>query len=266
MGKLEGNRRDLSGARFFAARFSFRPRKNLEIGLSRSAQWCGSGRPCGFGAFKDLLFGKSNTDNLAADVGNQLAGYDIRWSSPWKKLPIAVYGQMIGEDEAGGLPSKFMGLFGVEIWGVLGQGSYRAHFEYADTACEFTRRRPQFDCGYESGIYTDGYRYRGRSIGHSMDGDGRMMALGFMWIDKRGDRWEALIRSAKLNRNATLVAEPNHTTALLARKIENLELSHSRSTRIGDFSLGLGVDRASTTPNEPSSTKLRLFLGWSQRF
>ena len=46
----------------------------------------------------------------------------LRFSSPWKHIPSALYGQMIGEDEAGALPSKFLGLFGQSsIGGSVGQ-------------------------------------------------------------------------------------------------------------------------------------------------
>jgi hypothetical protein len=60
---------------------------------------------------------------------------------------LTVYGQFVGEDEAGGLPSKFLGLHGLETWGGGERiGTWRARFEFADTACEFTRRNPQFGC------------------------------------------------------------------------------------------------------------------------
>ena len=44
MGQLESDR-VVPDARFFGMRFNFRPLKSLEIGLSRTAQWCGEGRP-----------------------------------------------------------------------------------------------------------------------------------------------------------------------------------------------------------------------------
>ena len=44
-GELESERA-VPNARFFGMRFNFRPIPSLEIGISRSAQWCGEGRPC----------------------------------------------------------------------------------------------------------------------------------------------------------------------------------------------------------------------------
>ena len=98
--------------------------------------------------------------------------------SPWKALPVAFYTQWIGEDEAGGLPSKFLGLFGLESWGSTRFGGCRLRAEYADTACKFTREQPAYNCAYRNGIYPQGYTYRGRIIGHSMDNDSRMFSLG----------------------------------------------------------------------------------------
>jgi hypothetical protein len=46
-----------------------------------------------------MLRGRDNTDDsltAAEQPGNQMAGYDVRVRSPWRALPMAVYGQFIG--------------------------------------------------------------------------------------------------------------------------------------------------------------------------
>ena len=82
-GQLE-KERAVPDAQFFGMRFNFRPIPQLEIGLSRSAQWCGDDRPCDLDTFMDLFLGRDNigdagigTDN---EPGNQMAGVDFRWS------------------------------------------------------------------------------------------------------------------------------------------------------------------------------------------
>ncbi len=119
--------------------------------------------------------------------GNQMAGYDMRMRSPWRALPLAFYTQWIGEDEAGGLPRMFIGLFGLEAWGSSSLGGWRLRAEYADTACNFTRDQPEFDCAYRNSIYPQGYTYRGRIIGHSMDNDSRMFSLAGLLTRANGD-------------------------------------------------------------------------------
>ena len=75
------------------------------------------GRPCTWDDFWDLLIGNDNDQALEDQPGNQLAGFDVRWTWPGGAVPAAFYAQAIGEDEAGYLPSKYLGLFGVETWG-----------------------------------------------------------------------------------------------------------------------------------------------------
>ena len=216
--------------KFFAARLAFKPKPWLEVGLSRTAQFCGEGRECDLGTFWDMLRGRDNTDDSLADPeqpGNQMAGYDVRLRSPWRGLPMAVYGQFIGEDEAGGLPSKFLGLMGVEAWGGGTQGSWRAHAEYTDTTCSFSRERPQVDCAYRNSVYPQGYTHRGRMIGHSMDNDSRMLSVGAIWVRASGESWSALARRVDLNRYGA-TPDTAHALAPSPRRVEDLQLGWQR--------------------------------------
>ena len=111
----------------------------------------------------------------------------MRMRSPWQALPVAFYTQWIGEDEAGGLPSKFIGQFGLEIWGSSRFGGLRLRAEYADTACMFARENPEFNCAYRNSIYPQGYTYRGRIIGHSLDNDSRMFSVAGLLTRPNGD-------------------------------------------------------------------------------
>ena len=69
MGELEGNRDDAPHAKFFGMRATWKPHPRLEVGISRSAQWCGEGRPCDAGTFWDLLTGNDNDQPLARTAG-----------------------------------------------------------------------------------------------------------------------------------------------------------------------------------------------------
>ena len=143
-GQMEQDRA-VPNARLWGLRIGFKPVQSLEIGFSRTAQWCGTGRPCGFDTFVDLL--KGTKDNrgvnlpLAEEPGNQLAGVDFRWVPSGNRWPLALYGQFTAEDEAGGFPSRWIGLGGVEIWGErIGSflpGSYRIHLEATTTTLDF---------------------------------------------------------------------------------------------------------------------------------
>lgn len=264
-GALEDHREDFDETRFFAARLTFKPWQHLELGLSRSAQWCGEGRPCDAETFWDLFTGNDNDQDPTQQPGNQLAGYDFRLSSPWRAVPVALYGQMIGEDEAGGLPSKFLGLFGAEVAGSIGHGSYRVRAEYSETTCSFSHAEPEFNCAYESSIYTQGYRFRGRSIGHAMDSDGRMTTIGAIYVEPSGSSWELRARTADLNRDA-LVAEPNHTIAPLATDLESVDLYHRREFLGGSLSAGAGFERREVPSLSSQDDEWRLTAEWVKEF
>lgn len=260
-GQLESDR-FISNARFFGLRVNFKPLADLEIGLSRSAQWCGSGRPCGAGTFTDLLLGRDNRGNdvtFENEPGNQLAGGDFRWASPFSDLPYAVYAQLIGEDEAGGFPSEYLSLFGVEIWGTSERwGGYRVHAEYADTACGSTGSDPKFNCAYNHGIYQDGYRYRERSIGHSIDNDARILSLGATLVRPDGDSWNVLLRGGKLNRAGA--PDERNPVARTEQLLTSIEISHTRKFSIGTVDFGVGGDRLDDEVSGDISTDLRAFV------
>jgi len=118
----------------------------------------------------------------------------------------------------------------------------RAHAEYADTACDFPTSPPEFGCAYTSGIYTSGYRYRGRALGHTIDADGESIGVGLLLVEASGDRWSLLARNVKLNR-AGVAAE--HSLAGGAATVVDVTLSHGRTLAWGNIGVLLGYADAS---------------------
>jgi len=259
MGQFESDR-DYPEALLFGMRAEIRPHPTLQIAASRTAQWCGEGRPCDLGTFWDLLVGNDNDQDLAEQPGNQLAGFDLRWSWPGARVPLALYAQGIGEDEAGFMPSKYLGLFGLEGWGDFAGGSWRLHAEYADTACDFLSDPPEFGCAYTNGIYTSGYRYRGRVLGHSMDADGEAIGAGALIIDSRGHRWEVLGRNVKLNRAGVA---PGHSLAGGEARVNDVSVTHERALAWGNIAILLGYSDVDSTGPVAVEDGVRGSLTWS---
>jgi hypothetical protein len=261
MGQYESDR-DYENPLMWGLRVEFRPHPTRQIGVSRTAQWCGDDRPCGLDTFWDLLVGNDNRDDdltVDEEPGNQLGGFDVRWSWPSGRIPLALYAQGIGEDEAGFMPSKYLGLFGAEMWGDVAGGSWRAHVEYADTACDFLNDPPQFGCAYTHGIYTSGYRYRGRVQGHSLDADGESIGVGLLFIEQSGHRWDLLARNLKINRAGVA---PGHSLADAPADVQDFTVTHERAYAWGNITLSLGyseVDSAGTTVLEDG---VRGFVSW----
>ncbi len=265
-GQLE-NDRDFSNTRLFGWRVGFKPHPRLEIGLSRTAQWCGNGRPCSAGTFVDLLSGirDNQGQNVSAEEepGNQLAGFDLRYRFDALSRPWAVYHQSMGEDEHQGIPSAYLGLVGLSTWGQRPSGaSYRLYAEYANTACSgLSASSPTLRCAYEHSIYRTGYRYRNRVIGHSLGADGQALALGGIWRGQQGHLWRGAVRIGELNRSSAIT----NTTATTSTDIVDLELQHRRNTRFGDFNFGAGVENRSLT-GRSGTWYGRLSVSWTMNF
>jgi hypothetical protein len=249
MGQAEGSRVAVPDSRLFAARFSFKPRPWLELGLSRTAQWCGRGRPCDLDTFADLLIGRDNpgdSQDAESEPGNQMAGYDFRMRSPWQRLPIALYGQFIGEDEAGGLPAKFIDQAGLEAWGGSAYGSWRGRIEYSDTVCVPATDDPLRACQtYRSNAYPQGYVYRERILGHPIDNDGRAWSVGILWAQTSGAGISLIARRLELNRDG--MPDPQHATSPLgATEMDQYEMQWTAPRFGGSLALSVGYDSVSS--------------------
>jgi hypothetical protein len=260
--------RFLPDARLVGMRFAFMPIDSLEIGLSRTAQWCGEGRPCDFGAFTDLLLGRDNRGvnvDPEDEPGNQLAGIDMRWRLP-RQAPVALYMQWIGEDSRQGGPQigSWLRQAGIEFWGGVGSWQHRTHFEISDTRCRegslgFDIAKP--DCGYEHSIYRTGYRYRGQSIGHGADGDSLSYSFGATLVQSTGRSWEVSVRHMEINR-AGAESFP-HSISATPQEITDILVSHERLTGLGRWRIGLGYQRLDDDLGGASSDDVEAFVGWS---
>ncbi len=201
-----------SDARLFGMRIDFSPFgwDWIDIGLNRSAQWAGEGRPGSLSTFGKLLLGEDNSvpgseTDRSNEPGNQLAGVDYRWSI--EEWGFSHYGQLAGEDEETFLPDANMLLFGIEKWGDLKNlnSTYRIYYEWADTRAGHLvadpRRNRAFNVAYNHGIYHSGYRSKGKAIGHAMDGDSLMRSIGAFVVNENGNLLGAKTRNYSINRD-----------------------------------------------------------------
>jgi len=262
-GQLE-KERVVPNAQFFGIRFNFRPIPSLEIGVSRTAQWCGDGRPCDAGTFFDLLIGQDNRGgsiDIDNEPGNQLAGLDFRWSPTFIEIPVSFYGQFIGEDEAGGFPSRYVGQVGFEGSGfALDRWSYRYFAEVMSTSCDFWKSDEIFNCAYNHSIYQTGYRFRSRSIGHGADNDTRLLSAGLILVDTVDTQWRGLVRFGDLNRGGA--PDGRNTLTATAQEIFSIDVSHSRVFSFGVIDIGAGFEQIDDDASGSSSTDARLYLQW----
>lgn len=190
MGRMD-DKRIINNTLLWGFRFNFKPFKNLEVGITRLAQWGGDNRPQGLDTFWNVLIGKDNcgagglTCDANSEPGNQQAGGDIRYSFNLLDTPLAVYGQYFAEDgdnsSGFGLVTKAQFQGGMDIQLNLFSIPTTAYIEYTDTyqSCpNLTGRKDIGDCYYEHHIYQTGMRYNGRTIGSTYDNDAKTYVLG----------------------------------------------------------------------------------------
>ena len=234
MGALENNR-VIPNAKLWGMRISFKPFPGLELGLARVAQLGGEGRSESLRSFAKSFLGKG--ENVANDSGNQLGGLDARYSWQLFSSSAALYGQLIGEDEAGYLPAKYIFLGGMEVSGVATEQGYLSIFiEYSDTLSGRIVGDARPNTAYEHHAYKSGYRYYGRPLGASSDNDARTVTLGGMLIEQSGAIWTAALSQLDLNTDS--VARANQVSPT-HHKMQHFMLSHKRQILavMADFSV-----------------------------
>ncbi len=164
--------RDIPEAKLSGVRVNAKPLPQLELGASRVAMFGGRGVPrVGFSDYVKMFLALSEQEE-----NNQLAGFDASYLLALPdNLPlrsVKVYAEIAGEDEAGGWPSKWGELVGLQFNDIFRTGRTDLRIEYANNHVSGFG-----DLFYTHNIYTSGYTYEGRVIGHHMGTDSRDVFL-----------------------------------------------------------------------------------------
>jgi hypothetical protein len=267
--RMESERADIDAPLFMAWRVALMPFNKFEIGLSRTAQFCGEQLECNLNVFGNMLAGNDNVGIDAdpdSEPGNQQAGFDLRWNSPIGNLPYAIYGQYIGEDESSYLPAKYLSQIGVEVWHSLPDGGLvQVHLEYASTTCSGNSSRgPYYNCAYNQGRFNvEGYRYKRRSIGYTSDRDAENYALGVKYSAAEGSLWTATARASRLNRDD--FGDVRNTVASVPTDYRALELGWKGRILGQQLSVDLGVQSLDPAVGEREIDAFG-FVGWRHEF
>lgn len=266
LSQMEDHRQDIDEPLFMAWRLVVMPTHNLEIGFSRTAQFCGRELECNPTVIKNLLIGNDNVGidvSAAAEPGNQMAGFDLRWNSPIGDLPYAIYSQYIGEDESGYLPAKFLGQLGIEVWHPVGDGIVQGFLEWSNTECTGKHGTVK-TCAYNQGRFNvEGYRYQGRSLGYTADRDADNWALGGIFTGRNGELWTATARVSKLSKDA--YGDTRNTVATVPTDYRAIEFGW-KGHRLGQqFSADIGVETLQPTAGA-QDTEVYGFVGWHHEF
>jgi hypothetical protein len=271
LGQFDDNRL-VNDALLFGVRLTARPLPQLEFAVSRTAQLCGDGRSCGFDDFGNMLLGKDNRGrNVSAEAepGNQLAGFDGRWS--FRERPFAIYWQWIGEDSRQGGPQigNWLRMIGAERNGSLRSPDWqhRTYVELADATCQkggLGFGGNQFNCGYQHGTFRSGYRYENRPLGYTTDSDSESMSIISVLTGPNNQSFELAAYSIRVNQGP-FSGHP-HSLSMTPASRYGIDLSHLRDLPLGQLRVRLSLaeqrDQLTGITDSDSGLAVEWLLGY----
>jgi hypothetical protein len=199
VGVLDGPRID-TNTLLAGGRFSFEPWRNTEIGVSRLSQVCGAHHPCN--PLREE-FHLQNTDAHPSPVADQ-GTVDLRYTAAWGSLQISPYTQIMNRDNGPFVHSNTTYLVGSTLAGPFGRdgAQWRVVAEYTDTIPTlnwFGFGKLDYGAAYNDYKYVDGKRYRGRTLGFSLDSDSRLFSLAGLLTDAGGWTYRLVYYRANIN-------------------------------------------------------------------
>jgi hypothetical protein len=240
-------------AKLWSTRFTLKPFQSLELGLSWSYQWGGKGEDESLDRFIDGLLGRSECANpsMSCDssqhtkLGNQLAGFDLRWSHMLWNRPYALYAQSIGEDSAGKVNiTDKASLYGIETQFQAYNQRILMNLEYTDTQVGCGGKYSStLNCFYEHTTYKTGYRYHQKSIGSTYDNDSKTLALSVITRLVNQDSWQFKVKRIHLNTD-NRDRYPNtpslgHHISKVAENWIQMSFEYQLHTSLGEYQIGL---------------------------
>lgn len=148
--------KDFDDAGLIGLRLDVTPSSHFTFGASRVSMLGGKGNGLSASDWGNWLTGKNaDTDDKWNDIG----GFDFRL----RYGDFQVYGEAMGEDQAGGLPSKWAYRMGLYLPKISSDGSWDLTLEAAKTT----------DAWYTHWTYQQGWTYSGDIMGDDMGNDAR---------------------------------------------------------------------------------------------
>jgi hypothetical protein len=179
LARLESNR-PIRNPYLFGMRLAARPGRFLELGISRSMIYGGEGHDSGLSAWWDAFKGENTNDPGDKGLVNQIAGFDVTLTMPFRYQPVQAYLEMAGEDQAHLMgtfipfPSKFAYVTGVFLPTLFGSAAHDLRVEWARN--HWQGNGPAW---YRHSVSGGGYEhfYRGQVLGHPMGTDAQNISI-----------------------------------------------------------------------------------------
>ncbi len=272
LAKMEEDR-EISDALIVGMRLSFEPIKNFEVGISRTLQLCGDGRPCNFSSWTRALISIGDLDNPTTDEGrlnepgNQLANLELSYTLPiGKNTYVKMYADGTTEDLIFLIPYKYTKLLGLSFYGPYGEdgSQWRLTTEYTDTVSTLVwlLGTKELNLIYEHHIYKTGYRYKGRSLGNSLDNDSKLLSVVAQFQNSNGWEYTAKYHRANIN----IDGSGKNSISVPNKKLNIFEASVQGDMGVGNlkFDLRYSTDGIPALGNDGSFTSVG--VTWNIRY
>jgi Capsule assembly protein Wzi len=231
LGLLDDPQRLHHDTGYGAFRLMMVPLPGLELGLSRTSEFCGSGLPCRpLSAAFDIRNGNASTNS-----SNDEGAIDIRYAMLWRGVEITPYLQLMNEDTNPFQHSYSTYLAGFSSSGAWGRTAaiWRLSAEYTDSRATLNLfsfgGRDAVGLAYNNGMNRDGMRFYNRTLGFSLDSDSTLASLLAAVTTAGGTIYRLALHNAQIS-TAELAAaqtvDPFFRNAVSARpvSIHQLEL------------------------------------------
>ncbi len=163
-------------------RVDFNPFHGLEIGISRTQLLCGTEHPC-----KPLVsFFQITHNNSESDSANSSGQIDFRYGNSIGGIQFSVYMQDMFMDTSYTDLYNNSDVFGTSVWIPKGESTIRLTAEFTTSVATgnlFAFDNLNYGWAYNTPKYPEGYRYRGSSLGFSLDGASRLLTLQASYND-----------------------------------------------------------------------------------
>ncbi|MDC0565147.1 capsule assembly Wzi family protein, partial [Amylibacter sp.] len=163
-----------SKSMLLGTRAKISPVEGLDFEFLKTSQWGGKGYGTGMTELGSALIFDTN-DGSNSNI-NAMAGFGISYTLPSNIIPLRIYGQAIGEDEAGSLPSCFANLTGLEWSHTKTKYPITVNIEAIDTRIDESTNG---NCGANTMYNNHTYDYinYGSTMGTEIDTEGTSLAL-----------------------------------------------------------------------------------------
>jgi len=154
----------------FGMRITTEPTENFKMEAVNLSQWGGNGFDSSPLVIPKSFFGNTN-DGAYGNI-NQIAGIGFSYTFHDSQNPIKIYSQVVGEDEAGNLPSCLMYLYGTNWQNNSLNLKPKLGLEFIDTRIDYTKNG---FCGPNTAYNNSTYKYTNKGVvmGAPIDSEGK---------------------------------------------------------------------------------------------